>query len=608
MEDQQKRIQKALDKLLYLPHLREQQHQMGTSPSAISPLRPTTTAKESKGRVWDRSDFFCRLHTFRPATWFCKPAPLNPIQCARRGWTNTANDTLTCEFCLAKVIAPIPSHLSPSDALSSAQKHSKRLTEAHDTACPWSTACCQLSLLKFPQLPPETVKDDFTARAGRLSRLIALPPLHTSDYGIDGGDKGIVRALYHLLISVQYNNNNNNNNPSSNEDDSMSDYINLNLQGRNNSGSLSAALHGNTAQLSSRVKAIAVCGWDVRTLSTHHHAPAAGLKQQQQEEEEDVLPPHLAPESAMLCCDLCGSRVGLWTFFPKMQPLVMTGGTSTTAGGRRDGTARVNSSSNNKMSASGMLSPGTTHSQSKSSSGKNVLANTVTTIAGGALQESSEAATIMPAFGPFGSKSPSIPLFGAPEGALSSGGGGNYTNVAPTGGIDNYNSNNKRKSKRKGNEDEAEESEATLQQQQQSAAAAVLSVPKIGIGSTSSAKRPKLIPPSAASLQHYKTANVKSMHPIAAHKSFCPWAHRAPQEGGIGGGGGGGSDDEEQQEDNVPGWLYCLNTLVHLAMNKNKNKNNKNKDDDVDMMDGGTGHQRFDASALFRDVLRKVDG
>jgi hypothetical protein len=351
-----------------------------------------------------------------------------------------------------------------------------------------------------------------------------------------------------------------------------------------------------------------VCGWDVRTLSTHHHHTAAGLKQQQEEreEEEDVLPLHLAPESAMLCCDLCGSRVGLWTFFPKMQPLVMTGGT----GGRRDGAGRANTSggisSSISISSSSMLPPGTIHSPSKSaSSGKNVLANTVTTIAGGALQESSEAATIMPAFGPFGSKTPSVPLFGAPEGAFSTGGGGGamYTNVVPTsGGIDN--NSNKRKSKRKGNEEE--ETEATLQQQQQQqqcATTAVLSIPKTSNGS--SAKRPKLIPPSAVSLQHYNTADVKSMHPIAAHKSFCPWAHRAPQEG------------SGNEEDNYPGWLYCLNTLVHLAMNSSNNNNNNNNkkkkndgdtDIDKDMMDGGTGHQMFDASALLRDVLRKVDG
>jgi len=279
-----------------------------------------------------------------------------------------------------------------------------------------------------------------------------------------------------------------------------------------------------------------------------------------------------------------------------MQPVVMNGDTD----GRPDGPGRTNISGGIRSNISGsssMLPPGTMNSSSKSAfSGKNVLGNTVTTIAGGALQESSEAATVMPAFGPFGSKTPSVPLFGAPEGVFSNGGGGGgvYTNAVPTdGGNNDNNSNNKRKSKRKGKYAE-EETEATLQQQQQQqqcATTAMLSIPKSSNGS--SAKRPKLIPPSPASLQHYKTAGVKSMHPLAAHKSFCPWAHRAPQEG------------SGNEEDNYPGWLYCLNTLVHLAMN---NKSNNNNDGDLDMMDGGTGHQRFDASALLRDVLRKVDG
>jgi C3HC zinc finger-like len=38
-----------------------------------------------------------RLRSFRPATWFCKPAPAGPIECARRGWVNAGQDLLSCE-------------------------------------------------------------------------------------------------------------------------------------------------------------------------------------------------------------------------------------------------------------------------------------------------------------------------------------------------------------------------------------------------------------------------------------------------------------------------------------------------------------------------------
>ena len=34
-----------------------------------------------KARPWERSDLVRRLRSFRPATWFCKPAPAGPIEC-----------------------------------------------------------------------------------------------------------------------------------------------------------------------------------------------------------------------------------------------------------------------------------------------------------------------------------------------------------------------------------------------------------------------------------------------------------------------------------------------------------------------------------------------
>jgi hypothetical protein len=50
-----------------------------------------------KARPWERGDLVRRLRSFRPATWFCKPAPAGPIECARRGWVNAGQDLLSCE-------------------------------------------------------------------------------------------------------------------------------------------------------------------------------------------------------------------------------------------------------------------------------------------------------------------------------------------------------------------------------------------------------------------------------------------------------------------------------------------------------------------------------
>jgi len=89
------RIQKALDSLVYMPLLKD-----GTQPplapaDAAPPLPAGARARQC--RPWDRGDLLRRLQTFRPATWFCKPACAGPVECARRGWANTDLDMLTCE-------------------------------------------------------------------------------------------------------------------------------------------------------------------------------------------------------------------------------------------------------------------------------------------------------------------------------------------------------------------------------------------------------------------------------------------------------------------------------------------------------------------------------
>jgi C3HC zinc finger-like len=57
-----------------------------------------------KARPWERSDLVRRLRSFRPATWFCKPAPAGPIECARRGWVNAGQDLLSCEVHIYTVV------------------------------------------------------------------------------------------------------------------------------------------------------------------------------------------------------------------------------------------------------------------------------------------------------------------------------------------------------------------------------------------------------------------------------------------------------------------------------------------------------------------------
>ena len=64
------------------------------------PLTPDVALAVSasrRARAWDRDDLLRRLHSFRPTTWFLKPAGADPVTCARHGWVNAGTDLLACE-------------------------------------------------------------------------------------------------------------------------------------------------------------------------------------------------------------------------------------------------------------------------------------------------------------------------------------------------------------------------------------------------------------------------------------------------------------------------------------------------------------------------------
>lgn len=48
-------------------------------------------------RPWEQKDLLSRLQTFKPRSWFGKPAQISAVTCARHGWINSGPDNLECE-------------------------------------------------------------------------------------------------------------------------------------------------------------------------------------------------------------------------------------------------------------------------------------------------------------------------------------------------------------------------------------------------------------------------------------------------------------------------------------------------------------------------------
>jgi hypothetical protein len=70
---------------------------------------------------WDRDRFLERLETFRPVTrWSPKPAPINEVEWAKRGWSCTDYMRVTCVGgCGSSVVVKLPDEVDDFEELDS---------------------------------------------------------------------------------------------------------------------------------------------------------------------------------------------------------------------------------------------------------------------------------------------------------------------------------------------------------------------------------------------------------------------------------------------------------------------------------------------------------
>ncbi|PRW56570.1 Nuclear-interacting partner of ALK [Chlorella sorokiniana] len=591
------RMQRALAGLLYLPHLQAQRDE-ASLPVAAAPA-PGAAAK---GRPWDRGDLFRRLATFKSSTWFCKPVAIGPVECARRGWTNTGPDMLTCEFCRAKLSCPIPADLLPDEAAAAGATHAARLAATHDAACPWRTGSSSLSLLQFPPLTQDAVRRDFDARCTALQRLACLPPMAAEPYAALAAACS-QQQLEGLLLHGPEQQQQQAGQPEAGAD-------------------APASLSQGTAVLGSaafdaRARMLALCGWDLK-LMTAAMPPAGGdgSQQQQQQAEDAGLPAVVGPESAALQCSLCSAKAGLWTFFPQCKPVVLQPPARRRGGG---GT---------------LTSP--TAAVAKAAVSRNVAADIATTIAGGSMQAAPGAAAA-----PFGSGGQQAPAFGAAQQASDGGegsveadgaaaqqplaapapfGGGSSASMpvfgfaalqsskpeaqagAAAGAANGSHAQVDRGQKRKQPDfswsaimadidakaaaekrDKAAAAAAGGGGTAEAAAAGRAAGPADGRGAPPS--RQQRLAAAGVAAAKYAAAESSALDPLALHRAFCPWVN-ATQAG-----------DKEGR----CGWRWCLRQLAASAAPAAPDAGGPAEEE-------GEGASRdWDPAQLLRSVLNKVD-
>ncbi|KAJ5548233.1 hypothetical protein N7513_005467 [Penicillium frequentans] len=135
--------------------------------SILKLSRPTSRTSSSSSTKrptflpWDRDAFLERLETFRRVDrWTSKPAPINEVQWAKRGWICSDNMRVSCvSGCGGSAVVKLPDEIDELDGYDEEKvqerkevrarlvdEYAKQLSEAHGENCPWRNKGCDATI------------------------------------------------------------------------------------------------------------------------------------------------------------------------------------------------------------------------------------------------------------------------------------------------------------------------------------------------------------------------------------------------------------------------------------------------------------------------------
>ncbi|KAL4943652.1 hypothetical protein BDV06DRAFT_189341 [Aspergillus oleicola] len=135
---------------------------------------------------WDRERFLERLETFRRVDrWSPKPAAVNEVEWAKRGWVCTDVARVTCvSACGGSVIVKIPDELDELDGYDwdkiqerrevrakLVQEYTGRIAEGHEENCPWRNKGCDATIHRLPLTNPDTAILNLQTRYSHLVKM-----------------------------------------------------------------------------------------------------------------------------------------------------------------------------------------------------------------------------------------------------------------------------------------------------------------------------------------------------------------------------------------------------------------------------------------------------
>ncbi|KAH0559079.1 hypothetical protein GP486_004340 [Trichoglossum hirsutum] len=152
---------------------------------------------------WDRNHFLQRLKTFRHVDkWSAKPAAVNEVQWAKRGWSCVGKERVRCvKGCGKEVLVKLEAERSTDDQGDKneeddewkfgvdeeiARRYANMIITEHDESCPWRIRGCDETIHRLSLARPQTSLTalaaryaSFVATAGDLPSTLSTP--HTPD-------------------------------------------------------------------------------------------------------------------------------------------------------------------------------------------------------------------------------------------------------------------------------------------------------------------------------------------------------------------------------------------------------------------------------------------
>jgi hypothetical protein len=280
------------------------------TPPGGGALDRTTGSVRGRYASDDRGALLERLQTFRPGTWFGKPAPLSPQACALLGWRNVGPDRLACEFCGAKVSCPIAPG-GGAAAAAAAWRFAELLTSNHAELCPWRVRSTPPALLAFPPAPAAALAAEFDRRAAGLRRLEAIPDLSAAAWS----------SLLSLAATAAGGGGEAAEGDAAEGEAAVATALGLTPQ----QVAAAAAGPGAAAAAASlpfdaAARLLALFGWEIQDLKSSSGGGGGGGLESRGSLDGDT--PAVVPAArAALRCGMCAGSCGLWTLLRAPGPL-----------------------------------------------------------------------------------------------------------------------------------------------------------------------------------------------------------------------------------------------------------------------------------------------